>query len=518
LKVQSPEKAVSLAQDLFGAKAKAKPAESSPDRPVLGLRETITITGSSGMNAEVHSLLSPDLERTIFDASLVKELERAGALEIESEADRTYRVKFTLGGKKIQTVAQEGEVSPHSVRALIGRRDLGGFLIDPAKATIAPSRRSVVKGDIRAIDKLLSAIDEELITLKHVKPTNLHEERERAKDDLRYNPVFIYAEPEADLSDLEDRLMALTIDDLPAGTLFKKKRRELLQRITMVRSRGNARHFTEASSALFGVPSSVLITSAAAVLRARPESDPPLPPSDDISAEETAKIFEEVLERYGLHDWQVVIREHTIARCTVGGRKVTLRKDAVFSRAFLPALIAHEIETHVLTAENGDHQPYELFRRGFAGYLDTQEGLAIYNQNRFLSENHEKRYGPVRNVLGVAYALENSFAQTRRYLQEELGYGPEKSLNKTIELKRGLGDTSEAGGFTKGLAYYRGLRAIEHYVMQGGDLSQLYIGKIALEDLEVIKQIPGVKAPLVIPAFLRPQAEASVGKGKKKTS
>jgi uncharacterized protein (TIGR02421 family) len=432
---------------------------------------------------------------------LIDELRNAEIVEQAEEG--LYRVKFTLGGKKIQTVVQEGDVHPASVRALIGRRDLVGFLLDPSKSADSSMIRSTIKEDLRAIDKLLSAADEELALLKHVKPANLAEEREKATADRSYNPIFQYDVPATDLTDYEKRLLAINIDSSPVGMLFKKKRRELLQRISLFRARGNARAFTEASASLFGTPTSVLLTSAQAILKNRIACDLPVPEKDMLSAEDAAQYFEDVLTEYGLHDWSVVVKEQTIARCTVGGQKVILRAGAKFPKTAIPAIIAHEIETHVLTAENGTHQPFELFRRGFANYLDTQEGLAIHNQNQFLSPYHEKRYGAVRNILAVAYALEHSFIDTRRYLQDELGYTPEKALSKAIEVKRGIGDTSEPGGFTKGVVYFRGLRAIEQYLLHGGDLKRLYIGKIALEDLELMEKIPGVKQPIVLPVFLR---------------
>lgn len=515
LKVPSPEKGVQLAQDVFGVKVQRNvPAEE--DRIVLGMRETVTVTGA-GTTIDVPSLLSPDHERTVFAPDLLEELKKAGAVEPESADEGSYRVKFTLGGKKIQTVVRAGRVSPASARAIVGRRDLTGFLIDPAKSPETPLVRTSVKEDLRAIDKLLAGMDEDLLLLKHVKPANVNEEWNRAREDELYNPQFRYENPGVNLDEQEQRLLGLTIDDSPVGLLFKKKRRELLQRITLIRARGDARRFTEASSSLFGAPTSILLTSAWATLRSRVACDLLEPESAMLTAEQALTRFQEVLTEYGLHDWEVVIREHTIARCTVGGRKVTLRKDALFSKKFLPALIAHEVETHVLTAENGTHQPFELFRRGFANYLDTQEGMAILNQNRFLSPYHEKRYGPVRNILAAAFALEHSFVDTRRYLLEELGYEPEKALSKAIEVKRGLADTGEAGGFTKGVVYFRGQRAIEQFLLQGGDLKRLYIGKIALEDLELLEQIPGVKPPLVIPTFLREQPEKKARSKKAKS-
>ena len=157
----------------------------------------------------------------------------------------------------------------------------------------------------------------------------------------------------------------------------------------------------------------------------------------------------------------------------------------------------------MLTAENGDHQPYQILRRGTANYLDTQEGLAIFNQNRVLSEGHERRFNPPRNALGAGFVLEHSFAETRSYLRDELGYSDSKAISGAISMKRGLTNTSEHGGFTKSLVYFRGLKAIEKFVKNGGDLKRLYIGKISLEHLELIEELQDLQAPLLIPGFLR---------------
>lgn len=503
IKVSTPEKGVRLAQDLFGQKVESREVISA-ERPVLGIRETIAIAGS-GSSIEAPALISSEHDRTIFSKDLLTELQRIGGTEEPQGDEEGYRVKFQLGGRRIQTVVREGETDSLSVRAVVGRRDLAGFLIDPTREAETPAR-ATVKVDLRAVDKFLSQVDHDLLLLKHVKPVNYSEERQRAMEDHQYNPIFQYTPIDIDMDDIEARLLSLDVDDSPLGSLLRKKRRELLQRITILRARGDGRQFTEACAATFGTPSSVLLTSAMSVLKNREACDLPARGEDVLTAEQAVPLFEEVLTRYGLHDWQVSIRDQIVARVTVGSHYVYLRRDATFSKANLPALIAHEIETHVLTAENGNQQPYDLFRRGFANYLDTQEGLAIYNQNRFLSRYHEKRFGPARIILATAYALEHSFADTRTYLEQELGYHGEKALSKTIDIKRGLIYTEEPGGFTKGIVYFRGLRAIEHFVSEGGDLKRLYIGKIALEDLDLLEQIPGVKPPLLLPEFLREPA------------
>lgn len=513
LSVQSPEKGVRIAQELFGAKTEASGPEEA--RPVLGLQETITVT-ASGSSIDVPCRIAPDEERTIFSPALITQLRKADALEAVEGEEALHRVKFTLAGQKIQTVVREAVVKPASVRAVIGRRDVAAFLIDPSKETPVATRRSTVKEDVRAIDKALTQADESLHVLKYVKPENLSEERARAMEDPLYSPVFQYIPAPENLGEIEARLSELAIDESPLGLLFKKKRRELLQRITLIRSRGDARLFTDASCALFGQPSSILLTGAQELIRNRAACDMPDPESSWMTAGEVQQRFEEVLAQYGIDAWKVVVREKTVARCTVGGHSITLQAGILFPPSEVEALIAHEIETHVLTAENGEQQPFTMFRTGFAQYLDTQEGLAVYNQNRILSPHHDKRLDTVRRLLGIAFALEHSFAETRAYMVEELGYSPDKALMKALDSKRGIGDTSEPGAFTKGIVYYRGLRAIEQFVANGGDLRRLYIGKIALEDLDIVEKIPGVKKPVLLPMFLREDG-ATIAKRKRKT-
>ena len=512
LTVSSPEKGVRIAQDLFGEKVRSvRSAEEGEDRPLLGTRELLTITGD-GVTLDVPCIIAPYEERSVFAADLIEELRKVQGADIEDEEERTYRVKFTLGGKKIQTLVHEGAIPVPSARALIGRRDLSGFLIDPVKETQHSLVGLSMKEDHRAIDNVLTLADRALLPLKQLKPKNLLEERLKASRDARYNPVFTYSELPENIDELEQRLAALVPDDTPLGLLFQKKRRELLTRISLFRARGNAARFTEASLSLYGGPSAVLLAHASGFLRSRIACDLPASEGKILEAPAAAVRFEQALEQYGLHDWQVMVRPGVISDCTIGRKRVYLREGATFTQARLEALVAHEIETHALTQVNGAHQPFELLAIGCANYMDTQEGLAIFNQNRVLSPFHDKRYDAARNVLAVSFVLDHSFADLRRFLEQEFHYAPDRALTKALQLKRGMGDTAEPGGFTRDIVYFRGLRAIERFAEEAGDIKRLYVGKVAVEDLALIEHIPGLKPPLVLPEFLR---EVRKKKGKK---
>ena len=499
IKVDSPEKGVRIGQDLFGSKTKKKEVNAS-EKPTLGVREPIQITLANGSNVEVIASVSSDHERTRFSKVFLDDLIEKGGATFDKDTG-LYKVKFSLHSKKIQTLVKENDTDE---RVSIGSRDLSGFLIDPTKKVEIEERKPAVKKvDLRAMDRLLAQIDKDLLLLKHIKPLNLEEETMRLKEDDLYNPTFIYSEIGSDLSDAEKRLQETIKDESPLGIILEKKRQELQKRIVLLRSRGNNEAFTKASVDIFGQPTKELIAEAIKKREHRIACD--LLPTQKklLNAEQAAKRFDDVLKSYALHNWSVTVRPKLVSRVTVGGNNIYVRADAIFSNEDIESLIAHEIETHVITSENGNHQIYEVLRRGCAGYLDTQEGLAIYNEQMVLSPYSEKRYNPPRNILGLDYSLKHSLAQTRSYLQAELGYTPEKALQQCISMKRGLGDTSTNGGFTKSVVYFRGLRAIEKFVADGNNLQRLYVGKVALEDLETIEKLPGIKAPIIVPEFLR---------------
>lgn len=489
--IRKPEQGVRIAQDLFGKKERPPPQEEDR-RTVIALRETIVLPGNEA-HCEIPCTIAPDQEWTVFSPEL---------LRTKDSSPKTQRVKFFLKGRKIHTVVHTGPMPNATVRAVIGRRDLAGFLIDPLKEP--PSiLRPTTRKNLHMIDRTIALIDQSLLILPLLQPQNLSEERLHCEQDPSWNPYFFYPKLPEDIDLWEKRLRDIVCDKSPLGMLLQKKQEELLARIALLHARGNPYTFTRASTQLFGQITESLHHAAKTSIEKRAACDLPTPSHRLLPAKIAKQYLNEALSAYGLHEWSVRQRKNMVADCAVGGKCIYIRHDALFAPDHIASLIAHEIETHALTTENGEHQPFQIFRRGCAHYLKTQEGLAIFNQNRTISPYHEKRFSAARTVLAVSKALAHSFAETREFLIQELGYSPEKALTKTLQLKRGLGDTSAPGAFTKGLVYFSGLQSIETFVVQGGDLRTLYYGKIAIEDLPLIPQIPDLKDPVLLPKYLQ---------------
>lgn len=492
LQVSTPEKGALLSEQLFGD---TRPQMEKEDVPTIGVTETISIPTAGG-TIEARATVSLEHERTTISEAFLITLLKEGAVEpIEGEKDR-YRIRFTLGNRKIQTiVATESNIV---VPVMLGRRDIAGFLVDPGKATRLDVPIAIVRADLFEIDRQLTDVQRRLMPMKYLRPTNLLEESTRAMTNALYEPQFVYAPLAFDAAEERDTLLSLCTDDTPYGQLLAEKRDELLRMIDLLVCREDHASFTDASIALFGDSDTTLLRQAEEY---RQQDEGGVPPEKSLKARMAMKRFQETLIQYGMHDWTVILREDMVADCAVGQKRIAIRKDATFTSSHIDALIAHEIEAHALTQENARHQPYPILRAGVAHYLETQEGLALHLQNRVLPKGHPKRTWAALNVLGIDRAKRLGFAALWKELQA-LGFTKEKAFRKALSFKRGIRDTSKPGCFSKDTVYLRGLIRIEQFLQDGGDLRSLYVGRSALNNLHLIEKLEHIKKPFILPLFL----------------
>jgi hypothetical protein len=154
-----------------------------------------------------------------------------------------------------------------------------------------------------------------------------------------------------------------------------------------------------------------------------------------------------------------------------------------------------------LTSENGSKQKYRLFHTGFANYLETQEGLAIHNvlsQASIYSEEGHKE------ILTEAIFMAEKMSMSELYLQiKNKGLTEKSAIDICFRVKRGLGDTSKGGAFSKDYCYFSGRKKIKKFIDNGGDLQDLYFGKYSVDDLALIKNISSFKTPPLLPKWLK---------------
>src|SRR5690606_32537899 len=127
--------------------------------------------------------------------------------------------------------------------------------------------------------------------------------------------------------------------------------------------------------------------------------------SKELSAKQIAKHFEYFLEKNRLISWKVKLSEKAKSISVDPYKKtIYINKKSKRSKNKLKALLIHEIGTHVYRYANGALQDYKIFKRGTGGYLDTEEGLAIYNQKQLDLNLGIKDIWPAYLVIAIYHA------------------------------------------------------------------------------------------------------------------
>ncbi len=506
VQVKTPEKGVRIAQDMFGNKLE-KEVKKVIGKSVVGREEKITIFGEGGSRI-VWASINPLLERSIIDRELAKNL----FLDEFDETLESMKIKFNLADTRVQTLVRLDDLSGKNFDMVIGRRDLNRFLIDPSKGRellgrlpeflkVKQNFSPTKKVNYRHLDMELVSIDRQIKLLYHLRPINLEEEKTKFLKDNFYNPQFEYPKLMFDSLHLREKIQKIQskIEEKSVlAQLFLSKSKEIEKKIELLEFRGTER-FQKASIFLYGDVSSKLKRAAQIKLKQRPKK---FTKQKQLSTDEIIYSFEESFKNYALSQWKVKIKKNMVAVVMANKGKALLLKDGVsFSKNRLRMVIAHEIETHILTAENGKAQYYQLFSRGFADYLETQEGLAIWNQEQVAIYDSEKNYKAAMLVFIVDFAKEHSFSETVDYCRK-LGMSLNQAFQTTLKVKRGYEDTAQAGAFTKDIVYMSGYIQIKNFIAKGGDIRDLYYGKYNLRDIKLIKQVPHLIEPRRLPHFL----------------
>ncbi|MEK7673332.1 MAG: tyrosine/phenylalanine carboxypeptidase domain-containing protein [Patescibacteria group bacterium] len=509
LKVTNPSKGVRIAKDMFGNTVE-KELEHISGKPVLGTQESVEIIQKRN-NFRVTAKIDTGRKISVIDEEIAI---KAGLLESEDFDDEksTLKIKFSLKDKRILTVVEVEKILNKDYKMIIGSRDLKEFLIDVGSqqnSQIKDIEKPVLnnqppilvsKTNFYDIDQQLLNIDGRIKLLYHLRPLNLESEKQKFFQNPDYNPTFEYPQLKFDPVELVYELNKIKIDDDSAlGKIFQDKKEEISNKIKLLENI-DEEEFSNISTKLYGKPTDqdiqICLSSLSETNVFDTENDLP------ISTNEAKTIFESVFKKYGLEKWQIKIKENLVSNCVAGkNHSLFLKENAKFSKSYIEALIVHEIETHIITAENGKKQPYEIFNRGLANYLETQEGMAVYNVETILNKPFLKNSKAIIHVIAIREALTKSFSEVYKILKT-LNISNETAFRSTVKAKRGFYDSSKPGAFTKDYLYFKGYYDVKKFMENGGDLKDLYIGKFNLSDLEKVKKLPGIRAPEILPDWL----------------
>lgn len=360
--------------------------------------------------------------------------------------------------------------------------------------------------DLQQIDHILLQYSRIRYNYSALTPINTKEEMDKFFQNDNYNPQFRYNKTVSpDITKIQD----IKIPSSPLGKIFDEVRNKIVLEAKMIAKIGTNDFNTKP---LFAELTQELYEQAKNILTKT--NIVPTEKEKTVSANELKNKLDETIKKYGLKGWEIIFLENAAATVSVTASKkiINIRKDEFFSEDHVKKLIVHEIETHVLRAANGERQQYKLFSVGLPNYLATEEGLAGYNERTNNVANPISEINYARNVIATKLSSEKSFRevynqiiQTYENTVDEKGNitktKEEKAFMKVMRVKRGLGDTSNPGGYLKDHAYLAGMNLVEEYVKKGKDIRLLYAGKIGVEHVHLVEE-KIIKKAEILPIFL----------------
>jgi uncharacterized protein (TIGR02421 family) len=414
----------------------------------------------------------------------------------------------------------EGEVFPGVLRTLARRVTIAlrrAFFEFASKYTthrpphyLALGRRAVVKA-VWEVDRQLAEASDQYDFLLQVTPVNAEQawnEFHRGKFERR--PAFHYRPLATEPVVLKRNLYRAPVErveDPALGQILREQLVSIDRQITMLQDRGSPRFLYE-SLQLFGGVDDELFGLARKLLERIPARSREPTGGETLDAESFARRardeIEFLRERYGELASGVEVRPDITGLMVSRGR-LLVGADAAIPESRVDALLQHEVGTHVVTYFNGKAQRFRQLAIGLAGYDALQEGLAVLAEYAVGGLSRPRLRLLAGRVLAVRHMVDGAtFVDTFRELTRTHGFAQRTAFTVALRVYRG-------GGLTKDAVYLRGLAEILEYIVGGGELEPLFVGKIAARHIPIVRELRwrGVlKDPPLLPRYLE-AAEAA---------
>ena len=403
--------------------------------------------------------------------------------------------------------ARDGEFYPRVLERV--RAALAPALRDSAAAAsgTAPAQigRQTLEPAALAVDRGLSAVAESFGFLLQVTPVNaaaawhdFQQARCEQAPELLYRPLTF------DPDRARRELFALPlgeVEDPVVEALLRESRDDIEAHIRMVLD-VETPQFLPTSERVYGVPDDDLVDLAHRLVATLDQRPAPTAGEEVVGATAFAAAARAELTSYHAQcravPVEVEVRDDITASLMVSRGRLLVGADAQIPAARVPALLAHEVGTHVLTYANGRAQPLGLLHHGLAGYQDLQEGLAVLGEWLVGGLTAGRFRTLAARVLGARTLDQGAgFVDTFRTVRDQAGLSDRAAFGVTVRLHRG-------GGLTKDMVYLRGLRDLLRHLGDGGPFWPLFVGKIALRHLPAVDSLRqrGVLAvPPLVPSY-----------------
>ncbi|MDD5769678.1 MAG: DUF1704 domain-containing protein [Candidatus Gracilibacteria bacterium] len=491
LKIQEPEKGVELSKSLFSKKVSHKQISSkviylSQNAKINFLENSQDILLKVDINNQ-KNFISKNLFDIIkgldFNIEIVGEDIIFANLDFEINKDLENNI-FVLGQNSLKDFLIKAE-----------NKITKDVLLIPKKAN---------KNEIdllKIIDDKISKLDKS-VSLTYLKPVNfLLELNNFINLKGNYNPIFEYDYlSEKKFDEIKNEIISLKEKYFKKGfelksefaKLFLEKIEEIANKLELLQAykTKNFENIDKYNKKLFGEISKNLFEESEKKLGILANYDVL---GSLLQPIEVVKYIQNYLDKSKIFSKiKVVLSSGNISRISVSRKKqkieVKVAIDGIFREKELDGIIAHEIGTHLLRYLNGQKTGWNILESGTANYLPDEEGLAVYNSLKYFPESYEKN-AMYKNYYLIEKSKELNFKELAQIGFRLNGNDYVKVFKSITRLKRGIIDTSiknTGAYFSKDKVYLDGYTKVKKWIENGGDLEKLMIGKIKIEDLDLI--------------------------------
>lgn len=363
-------------------------------------------------------------------------------------------------------------------------------------------RRSLSKR-VWAVDRQLAEISSQFKFLLLVTPINAERTWHTFSDsNCAREPRFQYRPLESDPLLLKRKLWRIPteqIEDPTLAHLFRQTQDELDRQISMLSDIGT-QQFLPGSLLVYGGVEPSLLELAKDILRHPPDDKDG---REMISATAFVRRARREIQYYRRQmnslPAKAHVRDDMYSGLLFTDGNLLVGRETVIPAKRVEALLQHEIGTHLVTYYNGQAQPLKLLKVGLAAYDALQEGLAVLSEYLVGGLSRGRMRTLAARVVAVAQMVSGAaFRDTFRTLVDDYGFDRRAAYTIVLRVYRG-------GGLTKDAVYLRGLVEVLDYVGRGGDLELLFVGKLAVDHIPVVRelQLRGVIRPLLLrPRYL----------------
>lgn len=499
MKVTDPEKWVEICKSLF-----SQTINNNTKEKVLFLSQywNIEILNENKETESIHISVKADTSRKLNYISIpLYERLKNNIKKITLNLTENQIILKWLKFKPLENLAED--------EIILWTNTSKDYLIKPIHKTfetidiIDPNKILLTEKNIlHTIDANIEILSKKLILSKILRPTNYFNELDIfISKHGKYNPQFEYKFPsneriELVQKNLEKNKQLIEKNKLksPITKLFLEKIDELENRVLLIKAykEQDFDNIEKYNYAIFGQFNDELLEIAQEkIFWAEPQDKTLL--GEKLSAEQTKEIIEKYLYEKKIFWVDVFLNSNNLSRLSVTmwkETKIIISKAARFRENEVKALLAHEIDCHLVRHINWMKSWRNILKSGTWYYLSDEEGFAVYSSDKRLPDNYEK-LSMYKKYFIIREAQKYNFSKIIDLINfMDHNRSLEWCFKTAIKIKKWIKDTSIVHPWAiamKEKVYLDWYYKVKKWIEDWWDEEKMYKGKLKIEDLDYIK-------------------------------